>query len=58
MLMSRLCESDVESAALDWLAELGWAAKSATGQTMTRAAIRDALLPELMSGEVTPKERT
>ena len=66
----RFSESTVEDAALDWLAEQGWAVKSgpeiAPGELFAERKdyadvvllerFRNALLPELMSGEVRAKE--
>jgi hypothetical protein len=44
-------ESVVESAALAWLASLRWAVGHVLGCGLN-AALRDALLPKLISGEL------
>ena len=52
--MTTLTEADVEQAALDWLAALGW--QTAHGPDIaldTPSTDRDALLPKPVSGEVT-----
>lgn len=47
--MTCFTESIVEGAALAWLESLGWAAKV---ESRTLAALRDALLPKLISREL------
>jgi len=46
----RLTESTVEDAALSWLETLGWSVKHGPEIARTLAALRDALLPKLISG--------
>jgi type I restriction enzyme R subunit len=51
--MTTFTEADVEQAALEWLAALGW--QVAHGPEIapgTPGAERDALLPKLVSGEI------
>jgi len=67
--MSAFTESDVESAALAWLKAIGWrtahgpdiapdmptAERSDCGREVL-AALRDALLPKLIRGEIRVKD--
>ena len=51
--MTTITESIVESAALEWLAHLGWqVAHGLDTAPDTLGAERDALLPKLVSGEI------
>ena len=65
-----VCETDVESAALTWLSELGWQVKHGPdiapgglfaerldfGQVVLEQRLRDALLPKLIRGEIRAKD--
>jgi len=53
MTASAFTESIVEEAALAWLESLGWAVKV---ESHTLAALRDTLLPNLLSGELRAKD--
>ena len=67
--MTTLTEADVEQAALEWLAGLGWqvaygpdvapdtpnAERTDYGQVVLERRLRDALLLRLVSGEVRVK---
>lgn len=51
--MTTLTEADVEQAALDWLATVGWdVARGPDIAPYTLGTRRDALLPKLVSGEM------
>jgi type I restriction enzyme S subunit len=47
--VGQFTESVVEQAALAWLESLGWSMKV---KSRTLAALRDTLLPKLISGEL------
>jgi len=65
-----VCETDVESAALAWLSELGWQVKHSSeiapdglfaerqdfGQVVLEQRLRDALLSKLIRGEIRVKD--
>ena len=65
-----VCETDVESAALTWLSELGWQVKHGSGMApdglfaerqdfghvVLEQRLRDALLPKLIRGEIGVKD--
>ena len=55
-----VCETDVESAALTWLSDLGWQVKHgseiAPDGLFAELRLRDALLPKLIRGEIWVKD--
>jgi hypothetical protein len=65
-----VCETDVESAALTWLSDLGWQVKHGSeiapdglfaerqdfGQVVLEQRLRDALLPKLIREEIRVKD--
>jgi hypothetical protein len=65
-----VCETDVESAALTWLSDLGWQVKHGSeiapdglfaerqdfGQVVLEQRLRDSLLPKLIRGEIRVKD--